>query len=612
MEYRKDIQGLRAIAVLFVLIFHINSTWLPGGFIGVDIFFVISGYLISSIILHKIEKKEFSLYSFYLNRIKRIVPAYYVLLIIIAIICIFLCIGRDIDGIKDSILKATLFISNTHFANIDTYFGAKNSENPLLHTWTLAIEMQFYLFLPLIFLTLKKKWLLPIIVSIIIILFTYSTYEVIFRQDCNAMYFSLLARAPEFFIGVLVSLIPLQYTTNRKARILVSFAGLALLVFSAFYINGTSKFPGILALMPCIGTAMVLLSHDNLVNKFISNKIFYTIGELSYSIYLWHWPILAFIRYYYNTYFLSFSQIIFALIIISILSLLSYYFVEQSFRKKRGLRLWEPLMTILGLNILLICIMSPINKKRKDIPIEYSSPVFGMESHGITFKKVGMFGDTLNSESRKILLIGDSHALCMKPYFDYIGKKHSFSFRTITNSTYPPIANIPRNEFPNKKIYDIYLNLLEYSSQEIKKSDIIFFTCIGDGARWLPQIDSLLQIMHSDQYFVFIQDYPAVDKNPARINRNFIKNKEKEYDYQIYYLQPNPKVVELIKSNDNAYYLSLDSKKTFETIPFYKDTLMYFDQNHLNQFGSIHYAKETEYQFMVTLDSIYHRLNALK
>jgi peptidoglycan/LPS O-acetylase OafA/YrhL len=148
--FRYDIQGLRAIAVLAVLIFHINKEWLPGGFIGVDIFFVISGYLITSIILEQKEANRFSFINFYISRIRRIVPAYYALIFVVMLAVSFQYIPTDINIISSSFKNAILFNGNNYFKRLDTYFGASASENPLLHTWTLAVEMQFYLFLPII------------------------------------------------------------------------------------------------------------------------------------------------------------------------------------------------------------------------------------------------------------------------------------------------------------------------------------------------------------------------------------------------------------------------------------------------------------------------------
>ena len=148
-ELRNDIQGLRSIAVLSVIIFHLNKYWLPGGFIGVDMFFVISGFLITGIILTRKRQNEFSLISFYTSRIKRIVPAYLVLIIIVALCAAILFIPNDFDAFRASVKSALYFNSNTFFAKQHDYFGPAVHELPLLHTWSLAIEMQFYLLLPL-------------------------------------------------------------------------------------------------------------------------------------------------------------------------------------------------------------------------------------------------------------------------------------------------------------------------------------------------------------------------------------------------------------------------------------------------------------------------------
>ncbi|WP_448636327.1 acyltransferase family protein [Pedobacter panaciterrae] len=208
MEFRNDIQGLRAIAVLLVFTFHLSPQILPGGFIGVDIFFVISGYLISSIVLHKIDNNKFSLLDFYYGRIKRIVPAYLVLLIALAAISAFIFVPSDIAGLRKGLFWSAIFNSNNYFATLDNYFGASSNENPILHTWTLAVEMQFYLFLPILLLFIKNKKILILTLTIITLIFLgYGTFEVL-SNNKGSMYYSLLARSPEFFIGVLATLLP--------------------------------------------------------------------------------------------------------------------------------------------------------------------------------------------------------------------------------------------------------------------------------------------------------------------------------------------------------------------------------------------------------------------
>jgi peptidoglycan/LPS O-acetylase OafA/YrhL len=175
MFFRNDIQGLRAFAVSLVFIFHLNPIWLPGGFIGVDVFFVISGYLISYIILQKKDKSNFSFLDFYKGRIKRIVPAYYFMLSIIGIVSLFIYFNADIGSILRRELVATsLFFSNVYFTTLNTYFGAEMQENVFLHTWTLGVEMQFYLILPLFLIFIRNnRVLFCTILTSTLLLFTY-------------------------------------------------------------------------------------------------------------------------------------------------------------------------------------------------------------------------------------------------------------------------------------------------------------------------------------------------------------------------------------------------------------------------------------------------------
>lgn len=209
MQFRPDIQGLRAIAVLAVIVFHLNPAWLPGGFVGVDIFLVISGFLISSILLHKKSKLGYSLTStlgyFYTSRLKRIAPAYYATLVMVSLLAAVLFLPADFATYRDGLKKAAWFNSNSYFASFGDYFAPANHEQPLLHTWSLAIEIQFYLIAPFIFLLIPKRllsWLLPLG----ILIFTAIAEYKLRTGAQQATYYSLLARLPAFFFGGWIAL----------------------------------------------------------------------------------------------------------------------------------------------------------------------------------------------------------------------------------------------------------------------------------------------------------------------------------------------------------------------------------------------------------------------
>ena len=606
MEYRKDVQGLRALAVLFVIVFHINPAWLPGGFIGVDVFFVISGYLISSIILSKLDDQKFSLIDFYISRIKRIVPAYYFLLIIVAIAGLFIYVSlSDVQRFRDAFFWSALFDSNRYFSTLDTYFGVGNKENPLLHTWTLAVEMKFYLFLPLLLLFIKRKWLFGVILLLTVTLFAYSSIEIIANNNKSEMYYSLLARTPEFFIGVLTCVLREKVKTTREIGLAISLIGLFLLISSAIFINENSLFPGFLAIVPCIGTAFLIVAPQNQIQVYLSNKVLAFIGELSYSLYLWHWPIMAYFRYYYNATEFNISQIIIILLLSFILSLFSFYFIEKPFRRKKGIRFSLLISSLIAVNALAVYYVVPISKKLNIIPVEYSGPYFGLDSHGSSFKEVQTFGDTLATIKKRIFFTGDSHALCMKAYLDYIGEKNSFKFNTITNDSYPLLPDLPKDVFNDSRLYKRYMKLINYAQSEIDKSDIIILQYAGDGHRWIAAIDALIKKLNSNQNLIILSDYPRiVSKNPITINRSIKKDPTKIFDCKIKYIEPANGIIELLKSNSNCYFFDISKSQVFKDIPFYNDTIMYYDKGHLNVYGARAYAKDTESEFMNLLNQV--------
>jgi len=604
MEFRNDIQGLRAIAVLLVFIFHLSPEVLPGGFIGVDIFFVISGYLISSIILSKIDNNRFSLLDFYYGRIKRIVPAYLFLLIVVTIVSAFIFVPSDIANLRWGLFWSVLFNSNNYFATLDTYFGASSSENPILHTWTLAVEMQFYLFLPIILLFIKnRKFLISTLVVISLLFFGYGTLEVLSKNK-SVIYFSLLARCPEFFMGAIATLLPLR--TNNFVRInslWLSLFGISLIIASSFLINETSYFPGYLAIIPCIGTVLILVSSNNKINNILANKTLVFLGEISYSVYLWHWPIMAFTRYYYGINAFDGFQIFIIVLLTIILSLFSYSFIEKPFRNYKGVRFYIPFASISFIVVALLYYFPWMNKKLTDLPIEYIAPTIGLSSHGSSFKAIETFGDT-SYMGKKILLIGDSHALTMKNYVDILGKKNSFSFKTITNDRYPTIPGLSREIFSEPRFYSQYMNLMNAAKEIISLTDIFILQFSGDGELWINALKIFISNLKPNQSLIILSDYPSVSKNPVRENKSIVKNQKRNQNYDIGFRQISPKILEIIKSKPNCYYLNLAKNKVFDDAPFYRDTLMYYDRGHLNAYGTKVYVENTGEEFMRTLNTL--------
>lgn len=605
MQFRNDIQGLRAIAFILVYIFHLNPHWLPGGYIGVDMFFVISGYLITSIILHQKEKGTFSFLSFYEKRIKRIVPAYYVAILFIAVAGCYFYLQADTIKLRSALYRTFAFISNQYFASGESYFGAKLSENPVLHTWSLAIEMQFYLILPLLLIFIRNKWLPYIIGGLLIILTVYSSYRLYYTDSFSVVYFSLLSRIPEFFVGVLLSILSLKrQKPSEKISTVISAIGIIGLGMTAFLINEKTPFPGVVALIPCTAIGLLLISGENIISKFLSSKPMVYIGELSYSLYLWHWPIMAYLRYSdpSRTIF-SVTEIIIISLLTSACAWLSYTFVEKIFRKQTNKKFaisFSPIVLILGLLIFKF----PSFNLNGTIPQEFTKTVFGTTSHNTVH--IETFGDLASADSN-IVLIGDSHALAIKPFLDYIGKQDNFSFKTLTCAAYPPIEGIKKEEISseNQHFFQTSLSLINSTKKLTENSEIILFNSLG--FHRIPSLatalDKFASSLNKNQKLIVFITVPSYNSDPMRMNRGIIK--KSEYKFERRSDEENKKIIqEVCNKYPNVYLYDLSKSEVFADGPFYQDTLMYYDKSHLNLYGALALAHESETDFITFFNKI--------
>ena len=436
---RADIQGLRAIAVIGVILFHVNSEYLPGGFIGVDVFFVVSGYLITSIIFRQTDQGNFSFRSFYLARIKRIVPAYLALLVVISIAMAVLLTPRDFASFEKSLHSALYFWSNHYFANQSDYFAPQAWELPLLHTWSLAIEMQFYLGLPLLLVVVSSRFL-PLALGVIgIAFFVYSEIQ-LQSGEHQSMYFSLAARVPEFLIGALLVFVSVFKPNSKWSLNAIALVGVTLVLGSFLFVSEKDPFPGLYALPACMGVAMVIFSQGSAVNRLLSVGWLVWVGTLSYSLYLWHWPILAGLRYFYQSYELPLVIISIALIFMLTVSYLSYRFVEQPFRSRyeTGLKTKLVLATLLFSAGLLIIKSSSLNTGLVE-PLAAERSRYAIQDeicHGKVLESC-VKGDPQGSIT--ILLMGDSHAAQLNLFADIVGKNLGIRFEVISASSCVPI-----------------------------------------------------------------------------------------------------------------------------------------------------------------------------
>jgi peptidoglycan/LPS O-acetylase OafA/YrhL len=303
LDYRPDIDGLRAVAVLAVLLHHLAPTLLSGGFIGVDIFFVISGYLITSHIYKEASEGRFSLRQFYKRRINRIVPALMTVMAATMAAGIVILSPSDLVRLTKSAICAGFGLSNFYIWHAyGNYFRAVSSEAPLLHTWSLGVEEQFYAIWPLLILLLlkfNKRYWLGIFAVLTVGALAVSQAGTL--TLASAAYYLLPSRFFELMIGGMLALIAAhRQPASRLFSELSSIAGFALIGISLVALNGNSTFPGIHALWPCLGAALLIWSGSKswLTEKILAARPMVFLGMISYSIYLWHWPIISSLNYF--------------------------------------------------------------------------------------------------------------------------------------------------------------------------------------------------------------------------------------------------------------------------------------------------------------------------
>jgi peptidoglycan/LPS O-acetylase OafA/YrhL len=335
LHYRADIDGLRAVAVVPVVLFHAGVPGFGGGFIGVDIFFVISGFLISSIIASEIDAGKFSIARFYQRRIRRIFPALIAVIAFSFFAGFLLLTPSDLLTLGESIVATSLFVSNVFFWQHANYFSAPLHENPLLHTWSLSIEEQFYLFYPL-FLVVVSKLVRPnrTILVCFICLMSFLLCAVVVYYKQSASFYMGPTRAWELLIGGLIALGTIPGPRTSLTSSVVAGTGVIFIGLSVFFYTATTRFPGLTALPPVLGAAFIIWSGQHqytIIHRCLAAGPFTLVGKASYSLYLWHFPLFAFASYV-QVKELGFISIIALCGLSFLLSLISLQFIERPFR----------------------------------------------------------------------------------------------------------------------------------------------------------------------------------------------------------------------------------------------------------------------------------------
>lgn len=440
-SYRPDVDGLRALAVLPVLLFH-AGLGCSGGFVGVDVFFVISGYVISSLILREIAAGSFSMVQFWERRIRRIMPALTCMVVAVLGAAWLFCLPEDFQRVGKSVLAQAVMGANFYFWKDGNYFDPGAETKPLLHTWSLAVEEQFYLLFPLLLTFLVRsrprtwqRWLWGIALGSLVIgiALSYSSH------NQRAAFYLLPARAWELLIGVLVAVYRGRFSANKAAQEVSGFLGLALIGLAVLGFDGSTRFPGVAALAPCLGAGLIIASSDarlSAVGRLLSWRPFVFIGLVSYPLYLWHWPLLVFAKYL-SAYELTTAMRIGLLLASFVLAVLSWKLIETPFRQRHWLigrrQVFTFAAVVTGVFIASALTVSAFKGLPARFPASALAYAASRDSHG--FREnispdnalAGNFtelGSAKSTQPIRVLVWGDSHAMAITSAIDNLCRQH--------------------------------------------------------------------------------------------------------------------------------------------------------------------------------------------
>lgn len=607
IKYRPDIDGLRALAVISVIIFHFNSKWLPGGFLGVDVFFVISGYLITSIIARQIEENRFTFKEFYTRRIKRILPLFFTVLLITIFIAALLFDTRDYEGFWRSAKYAMQFRANRAFSG-QNYFDPVSEEKPLLHLWSLAIEEQFYFIWPLVFLGIYQlikskqnplKWAFWITVLGIILSLIHTEYRL--ATQPSKTYFELSARAAELLVGCALALFP--YSLNQKCKQLLGILSIILLLLCFLFFSAKVRFPGITAMIPTIAAALFIF--DSNVNapykRLFTLPFIRLIGLWSFSLYLWHWPVLAFMRYILNDTMLPISWMLVAVSLILFLSICTYYLVENPVRRL-SLKFIPSFLLIYASSALIIIgvhqvsIMPLISKK---LHLDAGPELTQWAEH----QQLCMDSDITEqcyvgdlTSQKRVLVIGDSHAGHLASFMDVVGQHEKFKAHMIASGGcgFPPSKVLIKVSESRSNNTCLIIN--EYLLNHFTDYDAVIISQylapkLEDPSEiehhYLEKFKETLRKISLDQSVYLISDTPSLTiPSIARYLKlqklgleGYMQHKHQYSD-----INANNQLMDITKELKNVYFV--DINPFIPKSGILDEKPMYFDDNHLNLYGS--------------------------
>ena len=531
--YRPDIDGLRAVAVVAVVLFHARLGPVGGGFVGVDVFFVISGYLITGIIFDDITAGTFSITTFYERRMRRLLPALIAVLSACTLAGYALLLPDEFRRLGQSVAAASAFVSNFHFWSQAGYFDKPQALKPLLHTWSLGVEEQFYLFFPPFLLVVSKytTWSIKRVLLIVaLISFGFSAIALVKHPD-TAFYLPH-TRLWELMIGALLVVTRYAAPATRRMRTLLGFLGLGLIGVSIFAYSSNTLFPGPAALLPCIGTALIIHAGRNggsVLHCILATRPLVHVGLISYSLYLWHWPILTFARAIRIQPLTSVEAV--ALVVLSLaVAELSWRFVESPFRSVRGRVSRRQIFALGGVATVAILLTGATIALRGGIPARVPREVAIAEAGALdedrgfrrrcsNFTPEQVAEDVLcklgasQASQPTFLLWGDSHAYALAPIIAAVAHDAGKTGLFAGAGGCAPllgVSNTPTRAFPCEAFNDSVIALIRRNATLQTVFIASRWTLAADGRRNLNEGGADRFVRDSESGEVSIAENQAV------------------------------------------------------------------------------------------------------
>lgn len=509
--YRPDIDGLRGLAILPVVLYHAGYREFGGGFVGVDVFFVISGFLITSLILRQLHAGEFTFTAFWCRRARRILPALAPVVLFVLVWGWFSYFPSDYKGVGREVLTQAFFASNVYFWLSSGYFTAPAETKPLLHTWSLSVEEQFYLIMPLLLVPLTR-YAKRGALSIVFVLLLASLYLSIWstHRHPDAAFFLIYSRAWELLMGSMLALLTVANRSNRAMLPrwiyeLSSAGGVVAILCATTLYDSTTPFPGVAALVPCLGTAAAIWSNGTAATyagRLLAHRSMVRLGLISYSLYLWHWPLLAFARYL-SPYKLSGGATALVIIASVPIAWASYRYVELPVRKSS--RLKHTNVVIAGALALLCSMLLTGAYVNLTDGVRWRQPfdsTFAGDFHpagrrarlcqpvtsvAMRYEYICRLGSVSNSQG-KVLLVGDSFAEMYLPSFEVLSRKYQREVWYVKSQNMPLYPNV----MDVIQRFDIDRVVLSYSWTRANKGGIPeLYPLSADKADWAQRLRSV-------------------------------------------------------------------------------------------------------------------------